>query len=964
MKNQINVVVEWQRYRHPAAAAGILCVFVLALWPALATAQTQASTILGQVKDENGGVLPGVTVTLRGPALQVPEMVTVTDVQGDYRISPLPIGTFTLQFELTGFQSVRLEGITLTSGFTATLNQTLKIGTMSETITVSGQSPLVDVTQATTATSLQGDSLALIPSGNNGIVGFLMQVPGVRTNIDVGGSSITDTNLFATNGQSGDQWPMLEGVFAATSVNSASGTHYDFNAVEEGRFQTSANQVDNPMRGVGINLVMKSGGNAYHGMGEFSDTNYHFEGSNISDVLRKQGVVRIPKLFTRRDEGGQIGGKLIKDKLWFFADWRYRKVVNEIPFAASTSGGVVTRPQHQFFQIYKISDQINENNKLILFWHRYGDSDKRGASQFVPESSMVENDSWGETWKAEWQSTRGKWLTTSAQWGHFNQVNSYHGFDVGVPSTIDIVTQLQTGDTTQEGSWSWGGEEQGKATATIYKTDLAGNHVLNVGYNLFIERSFGHQPSRDTFDNEGNYQMRFNNSVPYQITFYNYPNNPSTRVNYWALYLQDTWTIGHRLTLNPGFRGQRDHGWVPAQCQLPGVNSQVFPPNCQPRRDQPVLVTYSPRMYVAFDVKGDGKSVIKGGYGRFVHLLDPGGIVSQLNSNGNRNMTFVWHDLNSDNKWAPSETNMDPNGPDYASGGSQTQSFINPNLKAPWSDQFTIGFERQLMSQLAARVAFAYDRNFNVLKTFNPLIPNSAYTIPITSPDPGPDGKVGTADDPGTTLTYYDYGPQYAGAQFAGIEVANVHPKYNNNYKTVELSMTKRLSSKWQLMGSYSYTKNHNPFPASTTNPNSEINVADFTSSWIGKMSGSYVFPKGILGGFSYDVRTGVRMARQVLLQGGKQVTSVAVNAALPGTLNLDNIALLDARVSKRFNLQKSTFEVRLDVFNILNASPVQSIVVRASSTFGQATASGGGGQNGTGLTPPRLLQLGGTFTF
>jgi hypothetical protein len=176
--------------------------------------------------------------------------------------------------------------------------------------------------------------------------------------------------------------------------------------------------------------------------------------------------------------------------------------------------------------------------------------------------------------------------------------------------------------------------------------------------------------------------------------------------------------------------------------------------------------------------------------------------------------------------------------------------------------------------------------------------------------------------------------------------------------------MTKRLSSRGQLMGSYSYTKNRNPFPASTTNPNSEINVADYTSSWIGKMSGSYVFPKGILGGFSYDIRTGARMARQVLLQGGKQVTSVTVNAALPGTLNLDNIALLDARVSKRFNLQKSTFEVRLDVFNILNASPVQSIVVRASSTFGQATASGGGGQNGTGLTPPRLLQLGGTFTF
>jgi Carboxypeptidase regulatory-like domain/TonB dependent receptor-like, beta-barrel len=944
--------------------AVLLGLIALVMVPASANAQTgSATSIVGQVKDENGGVLPGVTVTLRGPALQMPEMVTVTDAQGDYRLSPLPIGTFTLQFELGGFQSMRLEGINLTSGFTATLNQVMKIGAVTETITVSGQSPLVDVTQATTATSLQGDSLALLPSGNNGIVGFLQQVPGVRTNIDVGGSSITDTNLFATNGQSGEQWPMLEGVFAATAINSASGTHYDFNAVEEGRFQTSANQVDNPLRGVGINLVMKSGGNAYHGLGEFSDTNYHFQSSNISDALKTQGVKGIPKLFTRRDIGGQIGGKIIQDQLWFFADWRHRKVDNEIPFAVSESGGVVTRPQHQFFQVYKVSDQINKDNRVVLFWHRYGDSDKRGASQFVPESSMVENDSWGETWKAEWQMTRGKWLTFSTQWGHFNQVNSYHGFAHGHPATTDIVTQLVTGDSTQQGSWSWGGQEQGRAAATIYKTDLAGNHVLNVGFNDFIERNFGHQETRDTWG-DGDYQIRYNNGAAYQVTVYNYPTRPLTRVNYWALYVQDTWTINHRLTLNPGFRGQRDHGFVPAGCQQPGNNVQAFPTLCTERRDQPALVTYSPRMYVAFDVKGDGKSVIKGGYGRFVHLLDPGGIVSQLNVNGNRNMTFTWHDNNNDKLFQYGEANLDPNGADYVSGGSITRAFINPNLKAPWSDQFSVGFERQLMSQLAARVEYSYDRNFNVQKTFNPLIPWSAYNIPITSPDPGPDGRAGTADDPGTTLTYYDYGPEYHGAQFAGVEVEDPNPKYNNNYKTLEFSMIKRLSNKWQLIGSYSRTKNHNPFPGSG-NPNTQINVADYTSSWIGKLSGSYIFPKGILGGFSYSIRSGDRLARQVLLQGGKEVTSMVVNAGLPGSLNLPNIPILDLRATKRFSLQRGqTFEVRLDCFNSFNASPVQSIVVRSGTTFNQATASAGGGQNGTGLTPPRLLQLGAVYSF
>jgi len=315
-----------------ASLIGLVCLMVLALSPARAAAQQgAATTILGQVTDENGGALPGVTVTLRGPALQVPEMTSVTDARGEYRLTPLPIGVYSLQYELSGFSSLRLEGIKLTSGFVAKLDQVMKIGAMSESITVSGQSPLVDVTQASTATALQADSLELIPSGTNGIVGFLAQVPGARTNIDVGGSSITDTNIFTANGQTGESWQLLEGVFAATAVNSASGTHYDFNAVEEGRFQTSGNNVETPKRGMAVNLVMKSGGNSFHGMGEYSGTNFHFQSDNIGPELKAQGVVSRPKLITRKDGGGNLGGKLIENKLWFFADLRYRQIKNEIP---------------------------------------------------------------------------------------------------------------------------------------------------------------------------------------------------------------------------------------------------------------------------------------------------------------------------------------------------------------------------------------------------------------------------------------------------------------------------------------------------------------------------------------------------------------------------------------------------------------------------------------------------------
>jgi len=954
-------------YRRSARLIALVCLMVLALSPARAAAQQgAATTILGQVTDENGGALPGVTVTLRGPALQVPEMTSVTDARGEYRLTPLPIGVYSLQYELSGFQGLRLEGVKLTSGFVAKLDQILKIGAMSESITVSGQSPLVDVTQASTATALQADSLELIPSGTNGIVGFLAQVPGARTNIDVGGSSITDTNIFTANGQTGESWQLLEGVFAATAVNSASGTHYDFNAVEEGRFQTSGNNVETPKRGMAVNLVMKSGGNSFHGMGEYSGTNFHFQSDNIGPELKAQGVVSRPKLITRKDGGGNLGGKLIENKLWFFADLRYRQIKNEIPFAVSETGGMVLRPQHQFFQVYKLSEQLNENNKLIAFWHRYGDHERRGASQFVPERAMEQNNSWAETWKGEWQHTSGNWLTFSAQWGHFNQVNAYTGYAPGIPLSTDIVTLQQDGDAASAGRWSWGGQEQGRAVATMYKPNLGGNHVFTTGFTNFIERNKSKNPARRS----GDYRLRFSSGSPFQIDVFNTPVNPITRVNYYAGYVQDSWTIGRRLTINPGIRAQRDHGWVPEQCQEPGAFIQTYPVQCRPEVAPKVFNTFTPRLYFALDVMGDGKSVLKGGYGKFVHLRDTGGEISQLNLNGQRTTTFTWHDLNNNRNYDPGEVNLDPNGGDFVSGGNQTQPFVNPNEKVPNSDEFSVAFERQVMRDVAVRAAGVYARNFDVQRFVNPLIPYSAYTIPYTSIDPGPDGNVATTADNGGPLTYYDYPAEYRGARFQGVMVADSDPKNNSNFKTLEVSATKRLANNWQLISSYSATRRHVPFaPGSQVNPNTEINIADDTWIWIGKLAGSYVFPKGIVSGASYSIRNGDRLARQVLLRPpagvSASVTQLVVNAAPIGSLSLDNVGLLDLRVAKRFRLgQSQAFELRLDCFNALNANPVTSVVVRAGPTFGNATASESGGQNGTGLTPPRVFQIEGHFSF
>ena len=165
------------------AGAGLAC-------PTLVAAQgSQPAGIIGQVKDLTDAILPGVTVTATSPALQLPQVSTVTDEQGEFRLSPLPVGVYTVTFELSGFQTVRREGIRLDVGFTARLDQKLSLGAVAETVTVSGATPLVDVTSSTVSTQRTNEELQALPTSRDGLKSFLGQVPGVTTNLEVGSSS-------------------------------------------------------------------------------------------------------------------------------------------------------------------------------------------------------------------------------------------------------------------------------------------------------------------------------------------------------------------------------------------------------------------------------------------------------------------------------------------------------------------------------------------------------------------------------------------------------------------------------------------------------------------------------------------------------------------------------------------------------------------------------------------------------
>ena len=966
-----------RRSRVRSAVFVVSFILITLLPPAVAMAGQAAAPagIIGQITDGTGGVLPGVTVTATSPALQVPSVTTVTDAQGEYRLTPLPIGLYTVVYELAGFQNLRRENVRLTVGFVAKLDLALNVGAVSETITVSGASPLVDVTNTATRTELTREQLDVLPTSRDGVKAFMGQVPGVRSNLDVGASSLTDGVVYRAYGQLGESWNMLEGVLASSpDVNGGGGSHFEFNSIEGTRIQTIGSNAEMPRRGILVDAVLKSGGNEFHGNANVYGSSGALEANNVSDELRAAGVRGAQKLHSLRDVSGNLGGRIIRNKLWFFGGARWEGYDREALDAFYADGSPILLNTWMPYYFGKLSYQATPANRFIGFGHVAIDNQRRGASKFVPAESRELVGSPYTLSKGEWQHVRGNSLVVSAQSGYYHFDATYSGMGEGTRiSTTDIGTLYVTGDFLNDGRHRQYKRYHSKAVLSWYKPDLlGGNHDFKGGIdyvNSWVGDAYASRPVA------GDYQLQFNNGAPFQMATRNTPVDPDNKSVYSGLYFQDNWTVARRLTLSLGARYSYDNAFAPEQCREAGAFAAA---GCFDKVQMNKWNEVVPRLHAAYDLFGDGKTVIKGGWGRFIHFREIITEVQPVAANNLAITTWRWRDQNGNRNYDAGEVNLNPNGPDFVSLTGFTSgagAIVNPDEKPPKSDQFDVTLEHELSGGWAVRATGIYATNFDEYRVVEVDRPASVYTIPVTNLDPGPDGRLGTADDTGKSYTYYEFPTSLNGRAFTRTTLVN-DPAADQSYKTIEVAGSRRLAGGWQFSASYSATLFNVPFTCDHSsgaanfvtrgcngNPNAEINTSNNTWEWSGKISGAYILPYGITASANYDHRSGQPEGRRVLFTGGQTVRSFLMNVEPVGTIRLPATNLLDLRTAKRFALGGSrSVEVRGDIFNLLNTNTVLRRVLQSGSTYLLPFTSGANAT--TAIVLPRILQVGASFNF
>ena len=971
----------------------------LAVWllltPALADAQTAAGSIAGTVKDATGAVLPGVTVEAASPALIEKVRTVVSDGTGQFRIVELRPGTYTVTFTLAGFNAVRREGIELTTGFTATVNADLRVGDVTETITVSGQSPIVDIQNSRQQVVLTRDVIDNVPTGKSfqnlgvlipGIVSG--QVVGSTIPQDVGGQSGQSFMTLAIHGgKQTDQRIELDGMSmsAWTRADSSAVVFADGN-FEEYAIDTAAKSAESETGGVRINMIPKEGGNTFKTTFFANFAAPGLQSNNLSDELRRQGLADANRLKSLWSINPSLGGPIRRDRLWFFAGYTYSRIdqyvagsyMNQDPAAWDFVPDLAQQgidDQYSRDATVRLTWQATSRNKVAFYYSNnytchchFLIGRASGATPRSPDGStllQIPN----KVYQVTWSSPITNRLLIEAGSSYALEDINFKPRPESVAAMItDTGLNLQYRATTTNNR-AYAPVANSRATVS-YTT---GTHALKAGFNIIT--------GENKSDNRlvGNMVFTALNGTPTSVEYRGTPFLQINRVRpNIGIFAQDQWTL-RRLTMNMGLRFDYFRSDYPDQTVPPTEFVPVT--RSFPGLEAVNWKDLSPRLGVSYDLFGNGKTALKASANRYIQGegVTRASTINPIGSNNS--VTRQWTDLNRDRIVQGDPFDPAANG---ELGRSNNLSFGKPVITFRYDPDWAMGFgqrqynwefstavQHELMPRMSVSAAyfrriyggFAVTDNlpvgpgdydpYCVTAPVDPRLPASGQEIcGLFDLNPA---KVGQVDRVGTGATVF----------------GNQYERWNG----VDLTMDARLP-KIRLQGGISTGK--------TMEDNCEIvtKVPESAAAGLGngqrfchtetpyltqfKFLGAYTLPweiqvSGTLQSVPGQVVTAsaTYTSAQIASSLGRQLSSAStatVALVEPGTLYGDRMNQVDLRLTKTFQYGRARLQGMVDLYNALN----DNTVLVQSNVYG-ATA---GSNTGTAWLVPQAIMPGRVVKF
>ena len=962
---------------------GMAAVFLLLL-PSTARAQ---SAISGLVRDTSGGVLPGVTVEASSPALIEKTRSAVTDDQGRYSIVDLRPGLYSVVFSLTGFSTFQRDELELPSNFNMTVNADMRVGSLEETITVSGDSPIVDVQSSQKTVNLKRDVLDALPTARTYAAEGALAIGVKVVAQNVGGArAASQQRLYVHGAAAADNTVAVDGMpmMSFLSGGETQPNHND-SMTQEVSVQTSTPGAEVSGGGLFVNLIPKEGGNSISGSSFLSYTNSSWQGTNLTDGLRARGLRSGDTVAYIYDANFSLGGPIMRDKFWFFGSYRNVGNSNRIAnsFYSETGMPVSTvslptsgRPGEydQDVQNYtvRLTLQANQKNKITAYIDRVF---KHVAHEY-PSNTEVEFASriWPTplyyTGAVKWTSTVSDKLLLEGGFGaSYNNISMTYQDGVrkvrGTPewyanaSRLDLVTGIRTVAGSAE-SFTYPPVHMLNGQASY----VTGSNTLKVGM-LWRWGTY-----RINTNNNGDLVQRYRTGVPDSVIVYNTPQRTRERINAdMGFYVQDS-LVYKRLTVNPGLRFEHFNAQIEAIQVEPGrfVGFRSY----DGIKDLPNWNGFAPRLGVVYDVTGDQKTALRFGFNKY-HVSYSANATIPYDPMTIRSDIRNWADCDYLPGTSTCSTRVLPTNRDNIAQDNEigpvvspfgNNRFSDPNRKRDYNIQYNLGIDRQLSSGVSVNFAWFKRSWYNQPITINQLVNPDTDWTPFQTTNP-------LTNQP---MTLYNLNPAKAGQSLLYDTTSTDRSKTRRDYVGYELGATARLPNGGTLMGGWATDRSIN-VTCENPDPNLRYNcdqgAFDVPLRGDFKFVGTYPVGYGVMLGAVLQSYAGKAVpvswsVPTTVFPGGRRTAAVTLATTVvgtgytgsslsdPGKEYLDRWNQLDLSLRRQFHIGRVYIDGSFDMFNILNGN----VTIAANQAFGSSLG------NPTEILQPRLFRISSTLKF